>query len=826
MDVPGVVPDSINCHGCNTPLDLTGQQAFTEVQCAQCGAHSIVPAQFGNLLLLNALGVGGMGTVYKAIDTQLNRYVAVKIIRKKFAGDPQFIETFAREARAAASVNHPHVAQVYSFGEHEGQYYLTMELLERGSLDERITKKHKLPEAEVLKIGAAIAGGLRAAHQSGLLHRDIKPGNILFNEEGQAKLVDFGLALAQHETANDGSGVIWGTPYYIAPEKLRGQPEDFRSDMYSLGATLFHALAGRPPFDAKTASEVVTKHTSAPALNLKTYNPAVQDFTAQVIGRTLAKGPADRYESYDGFIHDLHEAERRLRERKAEPVIVTESGERVPIQSALITLGIVVAGIILITVLWFNRNKLGFEANTLPVVPPPPPIAGVTNKPVVPTETSATDEIDFNENAPWAKTWSNIVVALAQQNFQTALGECENMKLLTRSQPLFRQRQWAFFMEGVTLVAAGRGTEAKPSFDRAGGADKLPDKITTTNFVDPLAQFMKGTLPADDLIIGLKKMPAWAAAFSQLLIGLKQFDAGQFDDARVTLQSFQKLPVDPTQRWVFTLRSLADKLATDIETIPAILAEISKLQAAGNYDAALKLLRDTRSKTRISSLKAQLQEREPLILQAQQDAARKIEENKQADEARQKVAEEQARQKAEAEVQRIQAIEPTLLPVLAKYDFKGAAVRFEAAAGTIATDAGKQALERQRAALRLLQKFKEQLTADFRAKPYDATKLVTRPGVKVDGKLVRASETQLIFELPYGEMQAEWRDLPPATMQKLGQAYAQSFAPTEKPATLARRHLTVAVFAKYFNLNNAADLAQAVKLDPAIQTEIDAMFGK
>src|SRR5439155_20789764 len=126
----------------------------------------------------------------------------------------------------------------------------------------------KLPEKDVLDIGAQIAAGLRTAHQRGLLHRDIKPGNILFNDENAPKIVDFGLARAQHEATGDEAGMVWGTPYYIAPEMLRGQGEDFRRDMYSLGASLFHALAERRPFDAKTASDVAVKHATSLAFAL------------------------------------------------------------------------------------------------------------------------------------------------------------------------------------------------------------------------------------------------------------------------------------------------------------------------------------------------------------------------------------------------------------------------------------------------------------------------------------------------------------------------------------------------------------------------------
>jgi hypothetical protein len=288
MDAPGQVPDTINCHQCQAPIDLAGHQAFTYVECNRCGELSVVPVKFAGFLLLSAQGLGGMGTVYKALDLSLHRYLAVKILRKKLAGEPHYVENFAHEARAAAAVNHPNVAQIYSFGEQGGAHYLAMELLERGSLDDRITRVGKLPEREVLEIGAQIAAGLRAALRCGLLHRDIKPGNILFNDAGTPKLVDFGLARGQPE-ADQAGGMVWGTPYYIAPEKLRSQSEDFRSDMYSLGATLVHALTGRPPADVLPPE------------------------TPPVVSRMMAKDPSERYDSYDVLIFELHDAERRLR---------------------------------------------------------------------------------------------------------------------------------------------------------------------------------------------------------------------------------------------------------------------------------------------------------------------------------------------------------------------------------------------------------------------------------------------------------------------------------------------------------------------------------
>ena len=374
MEGPRKIPESINCHQCGAPIDLTGQSAFGHVECPRCEAISVVPVHYGHFLLLYALGIGGMGTVYKAVDLQLNRYVAIKILRKKVANNPMFVEDFAREARAAAAASsHPNVAQVYAFGECEGQCYLTMELMSRGSLDDRITKLGKLPEQEVLELGIQIAGGLQSAHARGLLHRDIKPGNILFNSEGVPKIVDFGLSQVRNRT-NSVAGppaAIWGTPYYIAPEKLRGKPEDFRSDIYSLGATLYHALAGRPPFDARTANLATMKHATPPAVLLHRYAPTMQESTVRVIARMLAKDPANRFESYDALIQAFHEALASLKADEETHTIVVPRRKRVFTVGILVVLAslIVAIGIVVLALAVANRGKVFGIGRTAPSTP-------------------------------------------------------------------------------------------------------------------------------------------------------------------------------------------------------------------------------------------------------------------------------------------------------------------------------------------------------------------------------------------------------------------------------------------------------------------------
>src|SRR5882724_3447036 len=359
MDAPGKVPDSINCHSCGAILDLAGQSGFTHVECKHCGALSVVPLQFGDFLLLNPIGIGGMGTVYKAIDLPLNRYLALKILHKKLSANPAFVSSFSYEARAAASVNHPNVAQVYAFGEIDNQYYLSMELCERGSLDDRITKLGKLPEADVLSTGRQIASALLVAWHRGLLHRDVKPGNILFNEDGVPKIVDFGLARGHGE---DAEGIeaqapeqMWGTPYYVAPEKLRGHPEDLRSDIYSLGATLFHALAGRPPSDNDATGEVAVRHATQPALSLQTYAPNLHEHTTQAIACMLAQDPAERYESYEELIQDLTEAQEELKAAAVSKTIVAPAGGRFSILSLLGMLATLVVCVAVAWFLWRNR---------------------------------------------------------------------------------------------------------------------------------------------------------------------------------------------------------------------------------------------------------------------------------------------------------------------------------------------------------------------------------------------------------------------------------------------------------------------------------------
>ena len=292
------------CTACGSILDITGAPLFASRTCPVCGEQVNVHRQFKNYEVLALLGQGGQGTVYRALDQNLDRQVALKVLRLEHGSDPAFVKQFEHEARLTASINHPNVVRVYSFGAEDEHVYLAMELVDGGTFDDQMEKLGRVPEARVLQVGIQVAQGLRAGLEKGLIHRDVKPGNILFGSDGSAKVVDFGLAVF-HEQQAAGTGDIWGTPYYLSPERLQRQQEDFRSDIYSLGAALFHAIAGRPPFEAEDAGHVALKHLTTQAVSLQTFAPDVSNATAYLINRTLAKSRDERPASYDEFIEQL-----------------------------------------------------------------------------------------------------------------------------------------------------------------------------------------------------------------------------------------------------------------------------------------------------------------------------------------------------------------------------------------------------------------------------------------------------------------------------------------------------------------------------------------
>ena len=304
----------VTCGHCKAKTFIPGGLApFATVPCTKCAHPVMLPVMMRNFELRTVIASGGMGTVFTAFDVKLQREVALKMMKREIAEDKEIMEAFYREARAGASLNHTNIIHIYSFDEFEGQPYLVMELAGQGSLDQRIETETCVPELDVLDVGIKVSSALATALKHNLLHRDIKPGNILYNSEGEPKLVDFGLARAA-ESDQVAESFVYGTPQYVAPEKVNRGKETFLADMYSLGATMYHALVGQVPFrsesvDPEEAIQQMTfshVHTAlTPPNQVATH---ITQLTSDALCRAMEKNPAHRFPTYEDFRMALEEA--------------------------------------------------------------------------------------------------------------------------------------------------------------------------------------------------------------------------------------------------------------------------------------------------------------------------------------------------------------------------------------------------------------------------------------------------------------------------------------------------------------------------------------
>lgn len=272
---------------------------------------SLIGRSLGKTQIVSLLGQGGMATVYKGYQPDVDRYVAVKVLPPHPARDPGFVERFKLEARTVARLQHPHIVPLYDYGtEANDIFYLVTAFIDGGSLNERIHQYEGVPGFETADLLRQIAPALDYAHRSGVIHRDIKPDNILLDREGNALLADFGIVkLVEGTTATlTATGGLLGTPAYMSPEQAQGLPLDPRSDIYSLGIVVFEMLTGKQPYSADTTMQIVLKQIQAPVPTLLDYMPNATLALDDVLRRALAKNPADRYQSATAFAEAFNAA--------------------------------------------------------------------------------------------------------------------------------------------------------------------------------------------------------------------------------------------------------------------------------------------------------------------------------------------------------------------------------------------------------------------------------------------------------------------------------------------------------------------------------------
>src|ERR671936_668982 len=264
----------------------------------------------GRYRILRKLGSGGMANVYLAEDQELGRRVAIKILNDRHANDDQFVERFRREAKNAAGLSHPNIVSIYDRGEAEGTYYIAMEYLEGRTLKELIVSRGPAPIPVAIDYARQILSALRFAHRNGIVHRDIKPHNVLVDGEGRVKVTDFGIARAGAASQMTEAGSIVGTAQYLSPEQAKGTAVDQRSDIYSLGIVLYELLTGSVPFTGDTPVEIAMKHISETPVPPSEKRPEVPHDLDLVVVRALAKDPGDRYPSAEEMDADLERVAR------------------------------------------------------------------------------------------------------------------------------------------------------------------------------------------------------------------------------------------------------------------------------------------------------------------------------------------------------------------------------------------------------------------------------------------------------------------------------------------------------------------------------------
>jgi eukaryotic-like serine/threonine-protein kinase len=307
-------PDSKFCKECATPLPLSAkdQSSFTRTLETSTDELARGTVFAGRYEIIEELGAGGMGRVYRVHDTKLNEEVALKLIRPEIGADNRTVERFRNEIKNARKISHPNVCRTHDLGEEGKTLYLTMEYVRGEDLKSLIHRMKTLAVGAAVSVARQVAEGLSAAHKQAIVHRDLKPGNIMIDKDGNAKIMDFGIARAIYEKGITGEGAIIGTPEYMSPEQVEGKEADQRADIYALGVILFEMVTGQVPFEGETPFSIANKHKSEPPPIPKKLVPQMPEGLNRLILRCLEKDKTKRYQTAEDLIADLATVEESL----------------------------------------------------------------------------------------------------------------------------------------------------------------------------------------------------------------------------------------------------------------------------------------------------------------------------------------------------------------------------------------------------------------------------------------------------------------------------------------------------------------------------------
>ncbi|HEY5752720.1 MAG TPA: protein kinase [Chthoniobacterales bacterium] len=728
------------CPSCATLIDVTDIGPFEEIHCPVCGQLFTACKQFNHYALQCKLGEGGMGTVFEAIDVNLQRRVAIKILNKEYSQDEKNIELLETEARITASINHPHVVKVFSAGRDHGKFYLAMELVAKGTLDQLMNFQGRIPEVQALEVGVQIADGLRAALHNGLIHRDVKPGNILFADAHLAKIVDFGLALLMEGEAK-ARGEIWGTPYYVAPEKLNYEPEDFRSDIYSLGGTLFHAISGRPPFEAESASLVALKHMKSQNVSLQAFAPDVSNETAYVINRMLNKDPGQRYQSYDELIEHLQYAKARLLERTAAgqrtrrrvQVETTHTQTFIGWLTLLFILAFVAGGVWV----WLKRDI-------------------IFAKPNQDMATEKSSSRDGGEN--YQTAYENARKAIVSGDFSEAIGELD--KIIESNDVPQPALNWAIAHKGLALTMVGSLREAREIFEQleTGGLySDNPAENKLANFFVELGRLMKHGKP---IVGGTTRAYGNTdfEAFAVLIFAMKDWQLKAFSDAGELLEHFQSGQLMPDYVWIGDYKQLTKPYLADLQLYRALKAQIDAATTPELKAATLQAVRNARGKLATQGpLVEQFTQWETELSKATEASAEasRLEREAATHETAENEAKLWAKEESEVGSALLEFSPETILPKISSLSF--------------ATPELERARTIARKKLAWLSELKAALIDQLPGGKYTGD-VINRSGGRIKGGVIAADSVQVQIRSPYGNIPVMWKAVSPETVLAMSDA--------------------------------------------------------
>jgi hypothetical protein len=799
MDILADRVERMACGKCSRILDVSGQKPFTAVDCPDCGTRQNVPALFGQFLLIEQLGGGGMGSVYRAVDQALGRFVAIKVMKQALGVDATLVDSFLREARAAAALNHPNIVQIYSCGQEKGQPYIVMELVNGGRLDLLMAGRTAVDEGRALEVGLNVAEGLKAANEMGLVHGDIKPANILFDKAGTAKVVDFGLA--QFVNRQQEMGGIWGTPYYISPERARGGKADHRSDIYSLGATLYHAMAARPPFDGKTAADVVLARLKRPPPDIRDVNEAIHATTADLLLRMMAVDPAVRYPTSASLLADLREAleETRILRAPTRKMTAAKQAPRAPVT-------LYVGAALLFALIALAIYVFATAAGKRPARVTPPIAATQVVAAVAATGTAETapadEDLDPRKVVFFKKEFEQqLVEAEAALATDTPLVTIEKLAAVAAGVPPNSARaMWIKLLEVPPLWLEGKKLEASIRLDDVSRA-----KVTAKDASHPVympkiaARYFLGDVPREKLASATQKWPEWYGDLLGFYDGVQSLVKGDIPAAKSSFDAYLSCGrAEPA--WVYGMRPAAQKWVDQMAGIDKLKAESASRVAAGQT-AELR-----------AELEALAKSVAPQLRKSVGDELDKLKKAEQQVTTDQKVEEERAqKEKIEAERRRVDEEFEKNRPLVNRKEFGRAAQALSGLEASLETSDGKDSLKVKIETMGRMGGLKQLIVDSVERNPF------RRQSGSDLGDVMEANQNGVrVLVLGKGLVQIPWEKVSPVSMGRMAHYYV---AQVGNPARKADLTLSLAVYCHVNSLSEPAAkyAAEAVRLNGQLE---------